>query len=54
MRFGFLTYSDKDRVVRALIGDNGVIKYIDYKVFTQNGKNFVGSEARYSIKIVEG
>ena len=34
-----LIYSDKGKAVRVLTGDNGFIKDIDYKVFTQNGKN---------------
>ena len=37
-----LIYSDKGKAVRVLTGDNGFIKNIDYKVFTQNGKNPVG------------
>lgn len=37
-----LIYSDKGKAVRVLTGDNGFIKNIDYKVFTQNGKNLVG------------
>lgn len=37
-----LIYSDKGKAVRVLTGDNGFIKDIDYKVFTQNGKNPVG------------
>lgn len=32
-----LIYSDKGKAVRVLTGDNGFIKNIDYKVFTQNG-----------------
>ena len=34
-----LIYSDKGKAVRVLTGDNGFIKDIDYKVFTQKGKN---------------
>lgn len=37
-----LIYSDKGKAVRVLTGDNGFIKDIDYKVFTQNGKNPTG------------
>lgn len=37
-----LIYSDKGKAVRVLTGDNGFIKDIDYKFFTQNGKNPVG------------
>jgi phage antirepressor YoqD-like protein len=32
-------YSDKGKAIRALTGDNRFTKDIDYKVFTQNGKN---------------
>lgn len=32
-------HSDKGKAIRALTGDNRFIKDIDYKVFTQNGKN---------------
>lgn len=32
-------YSDKGKAIRALNGDNRFTKDIDYKVFTQNGKN---------------
>lgn len=35
-------HSDKGKAIRALAGDNGFIKDIDYKVFTQNGKNPTG------------
>lgn len=34
-----LMYSDKGKAVRVLTGDNRFTKDIDYKVFTQNGKN---------------
>lgn len=34
-----LIYSDKGKAIRALTGDNRFTKDIDYKVFTQNGKN---------------
>lgn len=37
-----MIYSDKGKAVRVLTGDNGFIKDIDYKVFTQNGKNPTG------------
>jgi hypothetical protein len=44
-----LIYSDKGKAVRVLTGDNGFIKNIDYKVFTQNGKNPVGGRPTISL-----
>lgn len=32
-------HSDKGNAIRVLTGDNRFTKDIDYKVFTQNGKN---------------
>lgn len=52
-----LIYSDKGKAVRVLTGDNGFIKDIDYKVFTQNGKNPTGGKTNnciYDICILHG
>lgn len=43
-------YSDKGKAIRALTGDNRFTKDIDYKVFTQNGKN--PTEGRSTIPII--
>ena len=47
-----LIYSDKGKAVRVLTGDNGFIKNIDYKVFTQNGKTRLVSVLSYVVRPV--
>lgn len=47
-----LIYSDKGKAVRVLTGDNGFIKNIDYKVFTQNGKNPVGGRPTIVYRVI--
>ena len=48
-----LIYSDKGKAVRVLTGDNGFIKDIDYKVFTQNGKNLTEGRSTIVCMITE-
>ena len=42
-------HSDKGKAIRALTGDNGFIKDIDYKVFTQNGKTLLEEDQQLYI-----